>query len=403
MKEKLTRNIGLKIISIILAALLWLIITNVEDPMKKVSFDNVPVTILNADKITSLGKVYEITEGKTIDITVAAKRSVADELRESDFVVTADFSRLSEVNAVAISIKCPRYADDITITSGLNAAMKVKLEKREEKPFKVNVIQKGKPAKGFYVYEKTARLIRVSGPKSKIEKIAQVVAEVDVTGVAEQLVTSATPKALDANGDEIDASNLEFSESTVSVNLGVYKTKTIDLKITADGKPADGYTVSNIEYDPKKIEIAAEDSILNSIDELTISEDITGASKNIEKEVNLQDQLDTGVILVGENQTAVIKISIGKSGKKELSVLPEDIDIRNKPASLNLSYITSGPIKVKVTGPEEEIKNLNVKKLKPYIDLTGYSSGTYSVGIQVDLSDYTSMVNSPSVNIHLIQ
>ena len=68
MKEKLTRNIGLKILSIVLAAILWLVITNIDDPIKTKNFYNVPVEILNEDAIASLNQVYDIKEGETIDL-----------------------------------------------------------------------------------------------------------------------------------------------------------------------------------------------------------------------------------------------------------------------------------------------------------------------------------------------
>ena len=104
MKEKLTRNIGLKILSIVLAAILWLVITNIDDPIKTKNFYNVPVEILNEDAIASLNQVYDIKEGETIDFTVAARRSIIENLALSDFRVTADFSKLSDVNAVTIDI-----------------------------------------------------------------------------------------------------------------------------------------------------------------------------------------------------------------------------------------------------------------------------------------------------------
>jgi YbbR domain-containing protein len=404
MKEKLTRNIGLKILSVILAAILWLVITNINDPIVPKEFDNVRVEILNADEITKLNQIYEILEGETIDFTVAARRKVADELSESDFRVTADLSKLSDVNAVKINISCPRYEDEITITKGMNEVLKVNLEEVEEKHFKVNVTQKGEPAEGYYVYEKTvSRLLSVSGPKSKIERIAEIKVDVDVSDATGSFRTAAKPKVLDKDGEEIDASNLTFSENFVTVNIGMYKTKIIDLKLDTKGKPANGYVMTNVEYDPKTIEIAAEDSILKSIDNLTVTESIEGASENIEKEVNLQDLLEDGVKLVGENQTAVVNITIEEATTKEVTIWPGDIDVRNKPDSINLAYLTTGPIKIKVTGPKNEMKDVSRDSIKPYIDLTGYSSGTYTLPIEADFKGYTSLSNSPTVNVYLIQ
>ncbi len=403
MKEKLTRNIGLKILSIILAAFLWLVITNVIDPISTKPFRDVKVEILHADAITSLGQIYDIEEGETIDFTVSARRTIRDDLSSSDFVVTADLSKLSDVNAVTIKITCPRYGDQVTVLDN-NQVMKVKLEELASKHFKVNVKQKGNPAEGYYVYEKTANtLITVKGPRSKIDKIAEIVTEVDVTDIDGSFRTIESPKALDAEGKRIDASNLNFSQTEVPVYIGVYRTKKIDLNIVIAGKPADGYMVTSKDFEPKTIEVAAKDEILNNTQTLTISEDVSEAFKDIKKEVNLKEQLTEGLILVDDNQTVVVNIKIEKAMSKEIVITPEDLDVRNKQDALKLVYLSAGPFTLNIKGPAKEIMDLSKDDIKPFIDLSNCSGGTYVVDIKADLSNYITMENMPRVNISLMQ
>jgi YbbR domain-containing protein len=402
MKEKLTRNIGLKVLSVILAAILWLVITNVDDPVMTEDFTNVTVEILNEDAITSLDQVYEVIEGGTIDFTVAARRSIADNLTASDFRVTADFAKLSDVYAVTINITSPRYGDDVTVTDGMYQVMKVNLEDSDEKHFKVNVVQKGEPAEGYYVAEKTANtILRVSGPKSKIERIKDVIVEVDVTDITGSFPTTEEPKALDEDGVEIDASNLIFSEDQVTINIGVYKTKEIDLLFTTTGEPADGYVMTNIEFEPKKIEVAAEADALEKINNLSITEEITGEKKDVEKEINLQEKLGEGIILVGENQTATINITIEKAETKDITIWPGDINTNNLQDTLELSYLTTGPLTISLAGPANVLADLSRTTLKPYIDLSNYSSGTYAIAVGVELPTNTTLANSPTVSVYL--
>lgn len=402
MKEKLTRNISLKVLSVILASILWLVITNLDDPIRTEDFYNVPVEILNEDAIDELGQVYEIVEGKTVNFTAAARRSIADNLTVSDFRVTADFSKLSEVHAVTIDISSPRYGNDVTITSGLYQMMKVELEDLADRHFKVKVVQQGEPAEGYYVGNKsTNTILKVSGPKSKIERIEEIVVEVDVTDVTGPFRIYEEPKALDAEGNVIDASNLSFSENSIAINIAVYKTKKIDLEIKAAGTPANGYVMTKLEYEPKSIEIAGEDSSLKSISKLVIDESIEGASKNIEKEVDIQGELPDGVVLVGEDKTAVVNISIERAETKEVTIWPGDLEIRNKAQDLNLSFLTSGPITILVSGPKDAVAEVTRNSIKPYIDLTGYTSGTYAVEIKVQLTPYITMTNSQKVSVYL--
>ena len=57
MWRKLTHNWGLKLGSVIFAIMLWIIVTNINDPVLTYKVYNVPVTITNTDAITSKGEV----------------------------------------------------------------------------------------------------------------------------------------------------------------------------------------------------------------------------------------------------------------------------------------------------------------------------------------------------------
>jgi YbbR domain-containing protein len=403
MKEKLTRNIGLKILSIILAAILWLVITNIDNPIVTKNINNVPVTILNENVINKINQVYEITEGSTINFTVAARRSIADNLTAADFKVTADFSKLSEVHAVPIDITCLRNADAVVVTEGKYQMMKINLEDLQKANFKVSVQENGEVAEGYFVGEKrtSPNIIRVSGPKSKIDRIKNIIVETDVSEYSKSFAVIGEVKAVDENGKEIDKSNLKFNEKYVTVNISVYKKKKIDLKINTTGEPANGYVMTGIEYEPKTIEIAGEDTLLKSINSLVISEDISGATENIEKPINLQEYLEEGIMLVGDDQNVEINISIKKKQTKEVAIWPGDLELKHKPDISNLSFLTTGQIMVTLSGPEDELAGLARSNVKPYIDLENCTLGTYSLAIGFSLPEHVTVVNNPKVTVYL--
>ena len=57
MKKLLTNNLGLKLLSIVAAAMLWLVVLYIEDPVMYADFSPIQVTILNENVITDQGKV----------------------------------------------------------------------------------------------------------------------------------------------------------------------------------------------------------------------------------------------------------------------------------------------------------------------------------------------------------
>ena len=89
MKKKLTNNFGMKIVSLMLAIVFWLVVVAIEDPEGSKSLE-LPVTKVNEELIHENDKTYEVIEGNTVTITVRARESVLKNLTAKDFVRNAN-------------------------------------------------------------------------------------------------------------------------------------------------------------------------------------------------------------------------------------------------------------------------------------------------------------------------
>lgn len=406
MKEMLTRNIGLKILAVILAAILWLVINNLEDPITEVSFHDVPVKRLNEQVIKSMNQDYDVKEGEKINFTVAARRTVADKLKESNFVVTADLSKVTDLDTVTINISCPGYEDEVIIKYTSHQVMTITREEVTKFRELVKVKIKGELAEGFYVAKKTSNtMVSVSGPKSKIEKIKEIIAEVDLTDEAQAGIINSyeNVKVVDEEGKEIDKSRLIFSQEVVPISVEIYPTKILDITVITQGEPADGYYMTHMEIGPKKIEVAGKEEVINNISSMTVTENIEGATGNIKKNIDLNDFLEDGLIIVNDDNTALIDITIEKAETKNLTIKTDDIDIKNKP-SLTVTYQSTDPITLELSGPGSELDNITAKTIKPYIDLYNYTYGSYEVKLQLEKIDNVnnvSIINQPRISVYL--
>jgi len=406
MKEMLTRNIGIKILAVILAAILWLVINNIEDPLTEKDFHDIPVKRLNEQAIKSKNQDYQVTDGDKIDITILARRSIADSLKESNFIATADLSKVTDMDTITIVTSCPGYEDDVIIKKTSHQVMKITREEVVEKRELVKVKVKGEPADGFYVAKKASNtLVTVSGPRSKIERIKEIIAEVDVTGEAEAgtFKTYETVKVVDEEGKEIDKSHLTFSQEMVPISIEIYPTKIVDVVVVAVGKPADNYYMTNIEYGPKEIEIAGKSEIIEKIESLTVTENIEGATSDIKKEINLSDHLQPGLIIVEDDDTAFINITIEKAETRRVTIKTDDIIIKNKPA-LTVKIQSTGPIIVELSGPGSELEKITAKSVKPYIDLNNYTYGSYEAPLQMETiegAENVTLINPSSIPVFL--
>ena len=383
MKERLTRNTGLKILSLLVAFLVWVVILNVDDPVIPKTFRDIPVTTINENVLVQKDKVYEVVSGDTVDVQVKAKRSVMETLDNSDFQAIADLSKLSLVYAVPIDVSVPGYGDRVEIVKE-NYTMQVSLENLETKQFKINVVTTGIVAEGSYINEKTTspNIIQVSGAESLIDKVNEVVVEVNVNNERESFKKTALPKVYDKNGTLMDSGNLTLSYEEVDVSVELLKTKTVNLFIELKGTPYYGYRYKDFEFEPKQVVIAGEQAELDKVQYIMGEYNIDYKREDIEDVVNIADFIKNDVILIDENKNAVVNIHIEKLKSKDINLSSSDIELKNLPPGLAANLNSTDDILVEVLGEEPLLSDINKYNLKPYIDLSDSDIGTKLFNIQ---------------------
>lgn len=87
-------NMWMKILSVVIAVLIWLFVANTNDPVVTKRFYSIPVKVMNEDALTKRGYAYEILDGEEVNITVKGKSSIVRSMGISDFQAIADFSKI---------------------------------------------------------------------------------------------------------------------------------------------------------------------------------------------------------------------------------------------------------------------------------------------------------------------
>lgn len=400
MKKKLTNNIGMKILSLVIAALLWLIIINIDDPIETTTKRDIVVEIVNEESIKSLDKVYEVIEGSTVDVTLRGKKSVLDTVKISDIRAVADLSNLSYTNAVPIIATCSKPVD---ITLGKVNTLKVSLEDLVTKQFKITIAQKGTEEEGFYIGSIKAKpnIIQVSGAKSIIEKIDQVRVEMDVSNASEDFSAQGEPRAYDSNGKYIASEKLTFSSNNISLSASILKTKTIHLSLETEGEPLEGYGLAGIEYEPKTITIAGDSSALQKVSTIPIVVDINNAYINVEEEIDLNDYLPEGIRLAGDSDTIMVNAKIETLREKSIPFKSNNIEIKNLPAGATFNYNEGDELYIIVSGLGDNLKNIDIASLNPTIDLTGLEIGSHELEVELSIPEGVTIVEKPVLSITL--
>lgn len=406
LSDVLLPNLGIKILSLIGAILVWLVIINIDDPYRTKTFQ-VSVETINENAIASVNKVFEITSGEIASVRVSGKRSVIDKLDATDIRATADLSHLSSVNAVTIE---PSLRKKLSSEVSLECSdvLKVSLENMASKQLKITIVTEGTPADGYSIGDCTAKpnIIRVTGGESTISQIETVKVFLNVDGVSEDFNSRLEPVAFNGSDKAVTASTLSFSETKIKVRAKVLENKTVPVRINITGTPADGYEYVETECLPTEIEVAGSVKKLSDISEVEIPIDISGltdSSSALEQTVNVNDYLKVdGITIPEEYESISIKITIEKKITRQVEVLFQDIKFNNLDKGLMADIEDQGQsVSVTILGRQSILNALPDSALVAYIDCQNRKEGTYQLPIQMDLSNGCEILDPPKLNIRV--
>lgn len=387
MKNRILNHFGLKVISLVIAIVVWIIVANLDDYKTTKQISGIEIEFVNGDAITEKNKVYEVPEGTTIDIVVKGRRSVVEELTSEDFKAVADLSKMSVTNAVTVEVSAisSYVAKDLTI-SYTNNAVTIAVENKIEKQLPITVRADAEVAKGYAIRNKTAtpNLITVRGAESVVNMIEEVVVDVDVTGANHNLTANAQPVFLDHSGEVIESTKFEYDVDEVAVSVEILQTKKLSVRVKTAGEVKDGYAIASIDYQPTSILVVGEAEDLAKVDEVLIDDiDVTDCSKDLETSVVIADYLPSGIALADDNEEVMIKVMIEAVEEKTLALEADDINIVGKDQSYQYTFTDSEGYSIKVRGLKDNLEKLKVTNLIPSIDVGGYGPGIYTFTVNL--------------------
>lgn len=427
-KRKLTDNLSLKIMSVAIAIVVWLIVVNIDNPVGTNYYTITDVELINKEYVESsdtIGKMCMPEENQdSVKVAITASKKVRDRIRLSDITAVADLQQAVSLDTdpvmVPITVTCSAAGvlpSDIKVTP---QNLTVNLDEKETQEFVVNV-SKGdtKPGKDYEVGSLTAspEKIRITGPKTLVNKIDKVNATIALDGNTEDYTQEVYLTIYDKNQETLSESEMNSlrieNNAKVIVTAKLWKIRT-GVKISAGyvGTPASGYQVGSVKTVPDTISVAGNTEGLESLSEndnmITIPADridISGESKDVERKISLKNLLPDNVKLTSDSSEDVwVTVSILPVGSQEFNLPTKNIEVKNKPDNLQVTFETA-QIALRIKSESENLADLNINEdVKAEIDLKDKEAGNYKVPVKLSLPDgyemvedvYTEVVISPA-------
>ena len=384
--RNLLKNLPTVITALVFAITVWVFSVNQSDPTETRAYpEPINLEIIGLD--SNLIIVNDITE--QISLTLRAPSSILDQLENDSNLlnVTLDLSAY-EAGVHTITPQVNIGLSPAEVVRFNPATIFLKLDSLVSESFPVQIKTIGNPAIGFETQspELSQETLMISGPKSGVDSISEVVSEVSIVDASEDIQRTVDVSAYNAEGNILDG--LTISPNSIEVSIPINQRggyRTVVVKIVTSGQIAPGYRLTNIFSMPPTVTIFSSDpSLVEDIPGFveTTPINLNGANEDLEIRVALN--LPEGINVVG-NQNVTVQISIDPI---ESSANFTDIPIQTEGLDASLSAEIS-PVNVDVylSGPLNFLDELTPSSIVVLIDLTDRGPGTYQLAPEVQLDN----------------
>lgn len=353
MSNLLKKNLSIKIVCLVAAALLWIYIAASQNTVAKYP-GSIQIKAINVP-----GNLVAIYDIKTVNIKIMADPSTWSKLSTDSFSAYIDLSGHTE-GTYEFNVNVVSSLPGVQIIEKNPNKIIVSLEPVISKEVGINKTTEGAAAEGLVAGNIVLdpEKVVIKGPKSVINGISEVYAIIRLNGESEDFTKNISLVALDEQGEAIN--NVEIIPPNVSAAVAIVKAsnnKTVGVKVKTTGMPKAGYYVANISVAPNTIDITGQASTLTDIAYIeTAPIDLTNQDVNIDQDVALN--LKTGIALQRGSPSKVhVKITLSKNDtSKEITAT---IESKNLPANYSVASYDPAQVKVICSGSADIIGSIN--------------------------------------------
>ena len=365
MITELKNNFKIKIISLLSAMVLWTYVMAIVDPEETKLFENIPVTITNINELNEKNLIIYPEKDLTTDIYVTGKLSNIKKVSKDDISVYGQInSPMEGKNQIYLKVSTSqRISYDFK-----NSVMIVTLEKlvNEDKNINISISGNGKNDIDSITLEDNINKIMVSGPRTLVDKVKNIVGTVNVDNNLSDFSQSIKLEPVDSKGKVVEGVKLE--KNSISANVTLLTEKVVPIKLNLSNNIESDI---NYEISQDTVTIKGKKDIVDSIEYIESQPiDLSQLSSEIDKDVYLQ--IPNGIAV--DTKFIIIKKVSEENTISEYIYTPEDIDIRNNINNIDRSTIKI-PDKINVSIEYLQSEGLiNKDDIKLYIDLNELSS-----------------------------
>lgn len=273
MKTFFSKDSVLRVISLVVAILIWFYIIIVVDPSVDVTIRDIPVKYVNQNVLSDSGLCLVNDQTTRVELKIRGSRKKIANIDNKNVYATVDVSNITRTGtySLPIGLSIPYEYSEIVSKKPYNA--EVVIDKIAKKNVEISIVKSGNTANGYIAGEAQIdkETVELTGAESLLESIGGAAVRLDYDDRAADINDTVKLYLLDKNEKIIEEDNylydmIDMDITEVQLSCSVFKLKNVPVKIDID----EGVDIRNykVSIQPSNVSVYGEAESLNEVSEI---------------------------------------------------------------------------------------------------------------------------------------
>ena len=402
------------LVSLLLAMLLWIYVTETEGKTTDKPFPGVAVRFDGLDTMReSRGLILSDISATSGRVTLTGNRRTLAALSSNDLTITIDLSGITRTGNYALApyVTYPARIDSSSITAEISPeTIQFYVDILDHVTVEVTGEFNGSAAEGFVAepLEFNPRTVILYGPGQVLSQVHHAFVDVTRTDVNRTLTFESTFRLIDSEGMEVDTDEITYDTDTVNVTLPISAVK--DVSLVIDVSPGGGATDSNVIWrlEPDHITLTGDAEVLAGVNNISVAKlDLAQIPEGIFTETyRLVIPNDTEI--TSGAREATLTLELGGLYSREITIQKNNISCINVSEGYHAVIVNDSLENVVLRGTDaDEVNRVSELNVYAVADLAEYGSATgivsVPVRIRVDGSTGVGVVGEYKIYVNILE
>ena len=370
LKGFFTKNLALKIVSLLFAMLIWGYVMVEVNPKRVKTITDVPVSFSGESSLHDRGLAVRGDRDDILrNVTVRVKVQLTDYTGLDASDISASVSLRPVNKADTYKLKIDATSSLGTVENVSPSEITIEVDELATMLVPIDVEYSGELPEGYWKSEPTlaSQSIKVSGPRDDVSTISKAICTINLEDRTTSYNEAILLKYVDKNGDEIDTALFLDTLPSVVVKMDVLRIVELPINaaeavLGADALPAN-YEVYDVVATPPTVRVVGSESALSGLTGIQIENiDVSGSSSSVQQNIEITAPEGT-TLLDDPNITVYVGIR-----EKQDSVQFKGVPVETKGLAKKLTAeLSAAECDVNITGRTSLMKLLQRKDVSVYV------------------------------------